>query len=367
MSLRDRLREDRNVRTRDRLYDRFGVLENPFPAANQTTKNPHFSLPEDDEAERSIIVFLDTGRSQVVVIEGRQGVGKTNFLNHWEDEIQDARRGMEGYCVVRYLADPEASFEGTTRRIFEGLGTGHLVELAKALRMDKTPIEEAGSQDMRTALRRLAKADGGEAIVKSMMEWLSGYRLLKAHRISLGIQFRLDTVGSKTAALRDLVQVSGEAGVLKGIFLLLDELEKPGRMLEQLAVIRYLSALRAVVDALPRRLFLMIAIAPDALERYSCALPALRGRLKNRIVLRPLKQASEAHELANFYVELSRRGAKRSRSGKGGKGRIVDQRDIEDVYRELANRAERRGDQGVRQREFLHRLHELAENVLRKA
>ena len=369
MSLRDRLREDRSARTKDRLYDRFGVLENPFPAANQTTNNPHFSLPEDDEAERSIVVFLDTSRSQVVVIEGTQGVGKTNFLNHWEDEIQDARREMEGYYVVRYLADPEASFEGTTRRIFEELGTGHLGELAKALRMNKSPIEEARSQDMRTALRRLAKTDGenGEAIVKSMMEWLLGYRLLKTHRISLGVQFRLDTVESKTVALRDLVQVSGEAGVLKGIFLLLDELEKQGGVLGQRAVIRYLSALRAVVDALPKGLFLMIAITPDALERYSYALPALRSRLENRIVLQPLKKALEAHELADFYVELSRQGAKRSRSGKGGKERIVDQRDIEDVYRELANRAEKRGDQGVRQREFLHRLHELAENTLRKA
>ena len=366
MSLRDRLREGKSARTKDRLYDRLGVLENPFPAANRTTNNPHFRLPADDEAERSVIVFLDTGRSRIVVVEGMREVGKTNFLKRWEDEIQGARREMEGYCVVRYMADPEASFEGTTRRIFEELGAEHLGKLAKALRKDKSPIEEARSQDMRTALRRLAKTDG-EAIVKSMMEWLSGYRLLKTHRISLGVQFRLDTVESKTAALRDLVQVSGKAGVLKGIFLLLDELEKPCRMLERRTVIRYLSALRAVVDALPRGLFLMIAIAPDALERYSCALPALRSKLENRIVLQPLKKASEAYELANFYVELSRQGAKRSRSGKGGKGRIVDQRDIEDVYRELANRAEKRGDQGVRQREFLHRLHELAESALRKA
>ena len=367
MSLRDRLRESRNARPNDRLYSRFGVLENPFPAANQTTGNPHFLLPVDDEAEQSIIVFLDTGRSQVMVIEGTQGVGKTNFLNYWEEEIRDAWREMDGYYVVRYLADPEASFEGTTRRIFEELGTEHLGKLAEALRSDKSPIEEARSHDMRTALRRLTKGEDGDEVGKSMMDWLLGHRLLKVHRLSLGVQFRLDTVESKTAALRDLVQVSSEAGVLKGIFLLLDELEKQGGVLGQRAILRYLSALRAVVDALPRQLFMMIAITPDALERYSYALPALRSRLENRIVLEPIRNVSEAEDLAKFYIDFSRQKAKQSRSGKGGKETIVDQREIQDIYLELQERAVRRGDEGVRQREFLHRLHELAENVLQEA
>ena len=136
-----------------------------------------------------------------------------------------------------------------------------------------------------------------------MMDWLLGQRLLKGHRLSLGVQFRLETVESKTAALRDLVQVSGEAGVLKGIFLLLDELEKQGGVLGPRAIIRYLSAVRAIVDALPRRLFLMIAITPDALDRYSYSLPALRSRLENRIELSPLTEVEEAVKLAQFYID----------------------------------------------------------------
>ena len=275
----------------------------------------------DKEAEDRIFTFLDNGRSQVVVVEGTQGIGKTNFLNHCEAEIQDARQELEGYYVVRYLADPEASFDGTARRLFEELGAEHLGELAEALRSESSPIEKARSHDMRTALRRLARS-GDEDIADLMMDWLLGQRLLKGHRLSLGVQFRLETVESKTAALRDLVQVSGEAGVLKGIFLLLDELEKQGGVLGPRAIIRYLSAVRAVVDALPRRLFLMIAITPDALDRYSYSLPALRSRLENRIELSPLTEVEEAVKLAQFYIDRAREEARQSQSGEGAENRL---------------------------------------------
>ena len=362
MSLRDRLRKSKNTDAIGRLYDRFGVLENPFPASNQTTDNPHHPLSADREAEDLIFSFLDNGGSQVVVVEGTQGVGKTNFLNYCEAEIRDARQELEGYYVVRYLADPEASFDGTTRRLFEELGAEHLGELAAALRSENSPIEEARGHDMRTALRRLSRSDN-EGVAERMMEWLLGHRLLKAHRLSLGVQFRLDTVESKTAALRDLVQVSGAAGVLKGIFLLLDELEKQGGVLGPRAIIRYLSAVRAIVDALPKRLFLMMAITPDALERYSYSLPALRSRLENRIELSPLTDIGEAVGLVRFYMDSSRRKARESPAMKGGAEEIVRESEIEDIFRELEDNAKKRGDTGVRQREFLHRLHQLAEKA----
>ena len=42
------------------------------------------------------------------------------------------------------------------------------------------------------------------------------------------MDYRLDTVESRTQALRDIVYVSERLGLLKGILLLLDELEKQG-------------------------------------------------------------------------------------------------------------------------------------------
>ena len=356
MRLRDRLREGKLTDTSGRLYERFGILENPFPASNQTNDNPHFPIAADEEVEDIVYSFVDDGKSQVVVVEGTQGVGKTNFLNYCKAEIHDARQELEGYYVIRYLAYPEAFFEGTTRRLFEELGAEHLSELAAALRVKGSSIEEARSHDMRAALRGLTRA-ADEEVAQLMMQWLLGHRLLKSHRLSLGVQFRLDTVESKTVALRDLVQVSGDAGVLKGIFLLLDELEKQGGVLGPRAVVRYLSAVRAVVDALPRRLFLMIAITPDALVRYSEALPALRSRLENRVVLSPLTDVDEAVKLAQFYVDVSR-------PEEGGKEPIVHRKKIKTIYWELEDQASRRGDTGVRQRAFLHALHRHVENVI---
>ena len=370
MSLRERLRETGGRGAKARLYERFGVLKNPFPASNQTSDNPHYALPVDDQAERRIVTFFRDRKSQVMVVEGTQGVGKTNFLNHFESEIRDALSDREGYYVVRYLADPEASFEGTTRRLFEELGTDHLVSLIESLRKDPSSIEEARSQDMRTALRHLIKSDDDGIRngfkLELMMQWLLGLRLLKVHRQALGVQFRLDTVESKTVALRDMVQVSGSAGVLHGIFLLLDELEKQDGALGPTAIVRYLSALRAVVDALPRRLFLMIAITPDALMRYSAALPALRGRLQNTITLEPLMNVDDAVELARFYLDTARMRAREASSDQDhGHERILKTPDIEKCYWKLEEQAERRGNPGVvRQREFLHALHVLAEDVI---
>ena len=338
---------------------------NPFPASNQTYDNPHLEGEADAKAESRIVAFFRDGGSQVVVVEGTQGVGKTNFLNYFEAEIRGVLSDREGYYVVRYLADPEASFEGTTRRLFQELGIEHLHRLANRLREDRAAVEEARSHDMKNALYHLVGEDE-EGVCEAMMHWLLGLRLLKSHREALGVQFRLDTVESKTAALRDMVRVSAKAGVLNGIFLLLDELEKQDGVLGPTAIVRYLSAVRAVVDALPQRLFLMIAITPDALMRYSAALPALRGRLQNRIVLGPLRDVGEGVALARFYVESARRRARQSEREDGGTRSILNNVAIETQFDILSQRAERRGDTGVRQRTFLHALHVMAENVLQR-
>ena len=364
MSLRDKLRELDQDPGRE-LYERFGILSNPFPASNQTTGNPRRPSAEDEEAEDRVLAFFRDDRSQVVVVEGTQGVGKTNFLNHFEMEVRRALEGREGYYVVRYLADPEESFDGTTRRLAEELGKEHLDDLAERLAIDGSAIEAARSQDMRMALRSLVKSNDQET-KQLMMEWLLGQRLFKLHRQALGVQFRLDTVESKTAALRDLAQVSGAAGVLKGVFLLLDEIEKQDGVLGIRAVMRYLAALRAMVDALPQRLFLMIAVTPDALSRYSASYPALRSRLEDRLELKPLTSAKKAKALAEFYLERAREAAREEKGmAKEGVKNIVSPDEIMDCFVELEAQAQKRGDEGVRHRELLHRLHERAEAKLK--
>lgn len=363
MSLRDKIQNFRETGGGTDLYERYGVISNPFPASNQTSDNPHYALGKADEAaESQIASFIRDNRSQAVVVEGTQGVGKTNFLNYFEAEIKNVSRDLLGYYVVRYLADPETTFDGTIRRLLQELGPDHLRKIAKKIGDDDSHVDSVRSQDVRIALHRLTRSEND--ISELMMEWLLGLRLLKTHKEALGVQFRLDTVESKTAALRDIVEVSRSADILSGIFLLLDELEKQDGVLGPRAVVRYLSAIRAIIDALPRGLFLMIAVTPDALRRYSLALPALRSRLQNRIELSALKSVEDASAIAHFYIDAARNTAKGSRAVDGGECEILTTQQIEHCYYQLSELARRRGDDGVRQREFLHELYMLAEQAM---
>jgi hypothetical protein len=364
VSLREKLTRNDGKAAAPDLFGTYGVLANPYPSSNQTSNNPHLVSAADGEIEERILSFLRDGSSQVVVVEGTQGVGKTNILNHFEVDIQDALSEIKGIYVVRYLADPEKTFDGTIRRLFQELGEKHIAAMANALAADISALDTVRGTDMRNALLALSKEPTDLELIRSFMDWLLGLRLLKVHRERLDIQFRLDTVESKTSALRDIVVVSSHLGILTGIFLLLDELEKQDGVLGPTAIVRYLSAMRAIIDALPKHLFMMLAVTPDAMRRYSAALPAFRSRLQNQITLLPLQDVSEGLKLANFYIETARNEAARLKGAVGGSSDLVSSDVIAAVFDRMQKLAERRGDTGVRQREFLHQLHILAENSI---
>ena len=201
------------------MLDAFGVLGNPFPTSNQTSGNPHYPIPEDDQAEERIEAFVRDGSSEVLVVVGTQGVGKTNFINHLEQEIRENELG--GYYVVKYMADPEPSFDGTIRAVLQELGTGHLKSVVSALAASGEGAAEvlAGvrSYDLRQALLALKK-NGGDDGYELCVEWLFGFRVFKAHREALGVNFRLHTVESRTAILRDYILLGAKLKNVSGYF-----------------------------------------------------------------------------------------------------------------------------------------------------
>lgn len=362
MSLRDRLL---NSRAAPRVsWDTYGVTGNPFPSASQSRTNVHYPIPADKHLEDRAVQFFETHKSQVVAIVGTQGVGKTNFLNYIEKDVQDVCVDLKHYYFVRYMADPEPSFDGILRTLFQEFGVKHLAELAKNVASYPEKLDVVRSYDFRSALARLSQAPEDSQLLSACLDWLFGSRLLNYHRSNLHINFRLDTVESRTTVLRDYVAVSAELGVLGGIFLLLDELEKQDGVLAPRSVVRYLSALRAIIDALSDHLFMIIAVTPDAILRYSSALPALRSRLEDQITLSPLMSANDGFELARFYV-MESRDASVSQTDSAMRELLV-RSDVENVFSMLASRAKARGDSGVRQREFLHSLHVLLEKKMVK-
>ena len=362
MSLRNRLLANR---AQPRVsWSAYGVTANPFPSASRSRTNVHCPIPADKHLEDRAVTFFETHQSQVLAIVGAQGVGKTNFLNHIEKEVQDVCVDLKQYYFVRYVADPEPSFDGLLRTSFQELGVGHLAALAKKVATHPEKLDCARSYEFRSALACLSRSTEDCQLLSACIDWLSGSRLSNYHRSNLHLNFSLDTVESHVTVWRDYITVSAKLGVLGGIFLLLDELEKQDGVLATRAVVRYLSALRAITDALEDHLFLIIAVTPEAALRYSNALPALRSRLEDQITLSPLTSVEDGLRLAEFYVKEAR-DASAPRAGSATR-ELLTPSDVAHVYATLAGRAKGRGDAGVRQREFLHGLHMLVEEKIAK-
>ena len=376
MSLRDKLKADAIAAPQRSLtwFQRFGIVENPFPPAGQPAGHPHMETSVDDEVFIKISSFTRDNTSQVLVIEGNQGVGKTNLLAHYENELREAYREEPSYYVIRYYMDPEPSFDGILRRLFQELGTAHLKLLAIAISRLSVDEQEritelVRSHEVRAMLLSLSKAANDAQVLEDRcelaLEWLTGLRVLNRHRDELCVQYRLDTVESKTQALRDIVECSCHLGTLKAIFLLLDELEKQDYSVSKMMLLRYLSAVRAIIDALPRHLFLMIALTSVARRRYFEILPAFAGRLQNIIALHPLRDADQAYKLSAFYLGIARQRARDTMTtGTAGKHDPLPEAEVVKLFEDLLERAVTRGSEGVSQRDFLNQLHIVAENVL---
>lgn len=371
MSLRDRMQRNADANAEKTFFETFGVEGNPFPAAAQPSGHPRLEDAIDDEFEIRVRNFETEGRpSQVLLIEGTQGVGKTNLLNYYEQQFRDYFGENEAFYIIRYYPDPEPSFDSVIRRIFQGLDHEHFERMGRELSKAETEVRDsakeiARSHDVRIVLNSLEKAgDDPQRLsdcARLALEWFGGLRLLKRHRENLGVDYRLDTVESRTQALRDIVYVSERLGLLKGILLLLDELEKQDYSLSKTPVLRFLSAIRALIDALPRNLFLVLAMTPQARLRYFAMMPALAGRLQDVLELKPIMEYEHAKALYNFYVEIARERARVESVGrlsKQGKLDIFSEEQLKEMFEEAESRSSERGTEGITPRDFLHRLHD---------
>ncbi len=370
MSLRDLIKRDKESRNRRQLilFGKYGVIENPFPAAGQPLGHPHLETEVDKAIVSSVQAFEDNQKSQILVIEGTQGVGKTNLLNYYQRELEDLYQGDMAYYIIRYYPDPEPGFNTIIQKIIQEFGKEHFERIGKGLNRlknkERSPIiETAKNHDLRMVLYSLQKAadEGGDklsSVSDTAMQWFMGLRVLKRHREDLGVYFRLDTVESKTQAFRDIICVSVELDILKGIFLMLDELEKHDYSHSKTQVLKYLYAVRALIDALPTHFFLMLALTVEARRRYFNLLPALAGRLQNTHLLSPLTDEDDACELYEFYLEEARKKAEKSMvNGEPGEDAVFEKRNIDRIFNELHEESANRGIEGVTHRDFLHSLY----------
>ena len=140
----------------------------------------------------------------------------------------------------------------------------------------------------------------------------------------------------------------------------MDELEKQDYSLSKTPVLRFLSAIRALIDALPRNLFLVLAMTPQARLRYFAMMPALAGRLQDILELKPIKEYEQARVLYNFYVNRARESALASNSHRGvaqGNQKIFSEDKLKEMFDEVEIRSSEKGTEGITPRDFLHHLH----------
>ncbi|MCW5316480.1 hypothetical protein GTQ43_22480 [Nostoc sp. KVJ3] len=352
------------------LYKKFGVLSNPFPSAGQTSGHPHMSTEADKQVDAAVKTFYSDRKSHVISITASQGIGKTNLLNAYENALRE-KLSPHGFFVIRYVPDPEPFFDPLIRSIFENLGEEYLRRSIDALAKEKQKIgdidkllEFVRMSEIKTMLKALLEVKSEEKRnerISLAYQWLLGLPVRKTHHTELGVNFRLDTVEAKTRALRDIVYLGSKMKTLEGIFILLDELEKQDFSLSKTIVLRYLSALRALIDALPKYLFLMVALTTDALNRYREMLPAIRGRLANEVPLSPIRNDEEAVKLFQFYLESAKSEARKSvrdQNLQAGNDVLLRENDARLVFYRLLE--QRTNIQGVRQRDYLNALYEEA-------
>lgn len=370
MSLRERMSRPDAHQVRRANFRKWGVLTNPYPAASQTTGHPRLENGADDAVVTAFREFETSDRqSQVLLVEGTQGTGKTNLLNYYEEQFRDYYRDDQRYYIIRYYPDPEPDLDSVIRRTFRNWDASHFAAIGRALseanEAERNAAKEAArGHEVRLVLNGLQEAgDAGDLAERSILavEWFTGMRVLRRHREALGVSLRLDTKESRMQALRDVVHVSERLGLLRGIFLLMDELEKQDYSLSTIPVLRFLLAVRALIDALPNFLFLMLSMTVEARRRYFSMLPALAGRLENSVTVAPIVDAAEAVALAKFYLDEARERAAGDplvRGSTPGEEDPLGDAGVLTVYSGLVAELGRRGAEGVTQRRFLHRLHD---------
>ena len=163
MSLRERMGLVAQNREAANYFETYGIEGNPFPAAGQPSGHPRMEDTIDDEVARRVQNFESEYRpSQILLVEGTQGVGKTNLLNYYEQQLREYYENDEAFYIIRYYPDPEPSFDSVVRRIFQGLDHGHFERIGRALSEAAAEIRDkakeiARNHDVRIVLNSLER------------------------------------------------------------------------------------------------------------------------------------------------------------------------------------------------------------------
>lgn len=358
-------------------WRRFGLLDNPFPSRSHPVWDVFHNQTEVRRRFYSDLgEFVREGNTTTLFFTGGNRIGKTHFCEHHRMMLpsQLGQRGL--FVPIAMVSADSGKFVELYRPIIDQLDeslrlqTGHGLLPQAWCKKLKEIVDGLRPGDFRHAVRTLAETSDTEfsPVHSLMMQWLRGDRLRMPQRESLGVSSVIDSVAHELNALDGLITVLQRLGDAEpkrcpGIILFVDEFELIWTQRRDVRD-RFLQALRALVDACPKGLFLCVAMATGTIYEYKvedveAAYPALFARLKGARGIPALVEVAgvvEAQEYARAFVDQGQKRAKQTGVANGAAQLFTDA-EIAGFFLEIAGTHGGTASQG----DFFDRLHVAAE------
>lgn len=329
-------------------FERYSLINNPFPMTGVSKENPEFYAGRDKTLEilrRYVIGSYSAPGWSGLVIVGENGMGKTHTLKFMRDQInqQLSIKPKHEKCWANFIAMP-ASFEEIYIRIIKNIGQNEFISLIweavsedfrskfntqESLNLLKSDMDLSrfdnklevnefqanlndwslfykflnqkpiSKQNMLKICEDFLKEsihDKNMRIVCSKMliekgvqeecwRWLTGGKLYKEERITLGISSDFNTKNT-IEALKSLINLYRKAGYRR-LFIMIDQFEDMIKQGERTRL-NFLVELRDLIDSIQLSFSIVLASTPLEWETAKQAHPAFSDRFSGPVNLFPL-------------------------------------------------------------------------------
>jgi Cdc6-like AAA superfamily ATPase len=302
MSLLESLRSE----TRTDGIRALGYTKNPFPPRGQVQDEVYVERAELGPLMASLTSFLKgENPARTWALAGESGVGKSNFLRHLCQELEEARSAgaIEG-VAYRYMTSQQLTPRQLSESVAVAIGAAAFADCFRLLANGYQTSSDVHGTALGDFLAHMASSSAThEDAAKFAVRWLGGQQTYASERAIYGVQMR-ERLPPAIALpwLRHMMDLMESQGVLSRLILLLDEFEDV-QSLSTAAQNDYLSTLKGLINAFNlERLFLILAGQPTAFDRMGQRVPSLKTRWEV-VTLEPVRRSEDAVRLARRYQE----------------------------------------------------------------
>lgn len=319
---------------KERSYDKFNLIENPFPYSPVPDDNPEIYSGQEHvrkTLEDVLGTAISTSQSNHLVVTGKYGNGKSHTLKYAQKIAEE-----NSNCIVGYVPQPGSSFLDIYHEFmydlgydfFQNLAYEYLAEIANSKKVDSSK-EIKSAEEMKEAI------DDGDALLSDLIpgairelkdiskfidfsrafvhlvyedtslyswQWLSGEGLRYEQRKKMEIHTDLD---DDTKAVKAFTSVKKLVRHLNydTLCLFVDEFESISRLKSNRKQ-SVLNSLRHVMDMNPHGISIVIACAPEIWQDVMSEYHAFSERIGREVALKPLNK-EKVEDLIREYLKKS--------------------------------------------------------------